>query len=266
MTKTREPGKGSKPGVSVITCTNRPHFFKKLLANYQTQIIGSKELIVILNNDRMSLKEHRLLAQKVPNVRVYKLPQSYSLGRCLNYGIQQARYSFVAKFDDDDYYGPHYLTGALRAFIRSKADVVGKLTHYLYLKASNLLVLQLPNRENTFVEWIAGGTIMARRSLFRQVPFPDRSLGEDVVFLNRCTARGLRIYASDRYDYVYIRRTNTASHTWKVTDQELLNREHLVIGQTSKYKALVRRGASTKKGPLPRVFLRRKARAKAKVR
>ncbi|MET3292239.1 UNVERIFIED_CONTAM: glycosyltransferase involved in cell wall biosynthesis [Brevibacillus sp. OAP136] len=265
MSKTSVGGQSSRSGVSVVTCTNRPQFFKRLLENYQNQILLHKELIIILNNDRMSLGQYRALVRPMKNVRVYQLPQSYSLGRCLNFGVRQARFPFVAKFDDDDYYGPHYLVRQLRALIVTKAHVVGKLSHFLYLKGRKLLVIQRPHQENRFVKWIAGGTIMARRSLFLNVPFPDRSLGEDVGFLRKCRARGLRIYASDHFDYVYIRRPSRTGHTWKVTDQELLNRKHIVIGHTTRYKAIARRRLQmrTRVRLLPQLYVWRAVRGKA---
>ncbi|MGO0059456.1 glycosyltransferase family 2 protein [Brevibacillus fluminis] len=265
MAKTSVGGQGSRVGVSVVTCTNRPQFFRRLLENYQNQMLPHKELIIILNNDRMNLRQYRALVGPMKNVSVYQLPQSFSLGRCLNFGVRQARYPFVAKFDDDDYYGPHYLVRQLRALVVTKAHVVGKLAHFLYLKGRQLLVLQLPHQGNRFVNWIAGGTIMARRSLFLQVPFPDRSLGEDVGFLRKCRARGLRIYASDHFDYVYIRRPNKNSHTWKVADRELMNRKHIVIGHTTKYKAIARRRLQPRSrvGPLPHMYVWRAARVKA---
>ncbi len=67
-------------------------------------------------------------AQRLQNVKVYRIPGRVSLGKCLNFGVSKANYSLVAKFDHDDYYAPNYLNRAIRAMKRKNADVVGKRT------------------------------------------------------------------------------------------------------------------------------------------
>ncbi|WP_052429431.1 hypothetical protein [Paenibacillus borealis] len=59
---------------------------------------------------------------------------------------------------------------------------------------------------------------MFTRGVAREVCFPDRSLGEDVAFLRACRAKGYTVYATSPYNYVYMRRKNKGSHTWKVND------------------------------------------------
>ncbi|MGO0058833.1 glycosyltransferase [Brevibacillus fluminis] len=221
--------------------TNRPQFFKNLLKNYGRQSDVKKELIIILNNDRMNLRAYQRIASKYQHVSVYKLPQRYTLGSCLNFGITKAKYAFIAKFDDDDYYGPRYLQSSLRAFARTNAHVVGKRTYFLYLKKRKLLLIRFPFQENRFVRTIAGGTIMARRSVFTFIRFPRRSLGEDVGFYARCRAKGLRIFSTDRFNYVMVRRENKKSHTWQISDRKILSGVHQKVGYTKRYKAVARR-------------------------
>lgn len=247
MTKIVRRGHNNQAGVSIITCTNRPLFFLNLLKNYRNQAIAQKELIIILNKDSMSLQKYRRIAQKFQNVAVYKLPQFYSLGRCLNFGVKKSTYPYIAKFDDDDYYSPFYLRDSLKAFARTKADVVGKRTHFMYFLRKKLLIVRFPFRENKYVRVIAGGTIMAKRRVFERVLFPDRSLGEDVGFLSRCRAKGFRIYSANRFHYVIVRRPNRMSHTWKAKDRQILSNAHRVVGYTQNYKAIARKRGSREK-------------------
>lgn len=46
------------------------------------------------------------MAKKLRNIHVYRAPQHHSLGACLNHAVKKAKYSYIAKFDDDDYYAP----------------------------------------------------------------------------------------------------------------------------------------------------------------
>lgn len=204
--------------VSIIVCTNRPEFFDNLLANYKTQQVKHKELIIILNKDSMKLKEYQLRAGSGHNISVYKLPESVSLGQCLNGAITKARYPLIAKFDDDDYYSPYYLKEQIRALNRTRSDIVGKHACLVYLEASRQLIVRSPKEQRKPVVFLQGGTLLFRKRVSSQVLFPDRSVGEDVNFLRRCKRKGFRTFATSTYNYVYVRRSDKGSHTWKAKD------------------------------------------------
>ena len=227
-------------GISIITSTNRPHFFNNILKNYKDQLHPVKELIIILNKDSMNLAKYRKITQKYKNVSVYKIPEKESLGRCLNYAVSKTKYPFISKFDDDDFYSPFYLTGQMKALYRSNADVVGKRAYLAYLEARKMLILRFPKQQNKFVRFIAGGTILFRRRVFDHVRFPHVSLGEDVSFLSRCRAKGYRIYASNPYNYVQIRRKNKKTHTWKGSDNYLLKGGHIIV-KTDQFRKIATR-------------------------
>lgn len=122
----------SQTGVSIITCTNRPEYIDNLFNNNSRQRFIKKELIVILNNDKMNLDKYRKLAKTYKHVRIYRLPEKISLGSCLNFGVKKSKCGYVAKFDDDDYYAPCYLADNILAMNRTKADIIGKRAHFMY--------------------------------------------------------------------------------------------------------------------------------------
>ncbi len=66
------------------------------------------------------------LVSKYENIKIYKLSENISLGRCLNFGVNKAKFNIIAKFDDDDYYGPKYLSDSLKAFDETDAKLIGK--------------------------------------------------------------------------------------------------------------------------------------------
>lgn len=212
----------SEPGVSIITCTNQPGFAANILNNYRIQRYKRKELIVILNKDGVSLEEWRRKTAGYPDVTVYQVPERISLGQCLNGGICRAKYPLVAKFDHDDYYSPYYLREQVRTLLRTGSPVVGKHACLVYLAASRQLIIRSPHERNKFVGFVQGGTLLFWKKLFRNVPFPDISLGEDVKFLRSCSKKGYRIYATSPYNYVYIRRKDKSTHTWRVSDRRFL--------------------------------------------
>jgi hypothetical protein len=212
----------SEPGVSIITCTNHPYFFRNILNNYRTQRYKHKELIIIINKDSINLKEWQGKAAAYPHVTVYQVPERITLGQCLNCGISRSKYPLITKFDHDDYYSPYYLREQVQALLRTGSSVVGKHACLVYLAASKKLIIRSPHEKNKFVGFIQGGTLLFRKCILKNVRFSDLSLGEDVRFLRDCSKKDHAIYATTPYNYVYIRRKNKKTHTWRVSDRRFL--------------------------------------------
>lgn len=225
-------------GVSVITCTIRPNNLENILANYNRQTYEPKELIIILNKSGMNLHKWRKTARKFKYVTVYKLHQSVSLGACLNFAISKAAHPVIAKFDDDDYYAPKYLTQAINALKNTDASIIGKDSHSTYFEENNLLAVFRPKNQNKYIEHVGGGTLVFKKSLFPDISFPVQNIGEDIGFQQKCLQNGYKIYSTDHYNYVSIRRKNKQTHTWKAEDEELL-KECEIIAYTDDYESYV---------------------------
>jgi len=227
----------SEPGVSIITCTNSSDFFPTILANFRTQRYKRKELIIILNKDSLRLQEWRRRTAADSRITIYQVPERISLGQCLNCGICRAKYPLIAKFDHDDYYSPYYLREQVKALRHTKSPVIGKHACFVHLEASSKLVIRSPHEKNKFVSFIQGGTILFRKKIVNKVRFSDKSLGEDVTFLEDCSRKSLGIYATSPYNYVYIRRKDKSTHTWRVGDERLL-KGSLPIAVTKRFRPL----------------------------
>ncbi|GMA62876.1 glycosyltransferase [Alicyclobacillus fastidiosus] len=225
-------------GISVILCTKRPQFLASIFSDYDRQLYKSKELILVLNNNQMELNRYKSFAAQHPNVSVYQLDESVSLGRCLNFAVSKAKYSVIAKFDDDDYYSPYYLDGVARCFNKNTADVLGKNTCYLYLESRNLLLLYHPNRENRYTRMVMGATLAFRRKVFYKVKFRNVSRGEDTYFFRDCAKNKLKIYTCDPFNYVCIRRSNRFSHTWTV-DEKTIMKHSTRVATTENFKPYI---------------------------
>lgn len=215
-------------GVSVITCTNRPEYRERIIQNYMHQYYGPVELIIILNNNAANLAEWQTWAESYPNVRVFQLDQSVTLGDCLNYAVEQARYSYIAKFDDDDYYAGGYLQQAVDAFKATNADIVGKCSIFVYFEGSSTLAIAHPNQEERFTSMLAGATMVIDRRVFNLVRFKALDHGEDTDFQNNCSQYGIRMYSTNRFNYTCIRRARADTHTWRVEEDEYLRFCHIV--------------------------------------
>lgn len=208
--------------VSIITCTKRRDCMENLFRNYSRQNFKNKELIVILNQDDLKVDEYWKAAKAYKHVRIYTLPGHMSLGTCLNFGVRLSKYNRIAKFDDDDYYAPDYLTESMRTMLKTGADIVGKRAHYMYLSGTNTLLLRYPARKNRHVSLVQGATLLVKRHVFDKVGFPDRNRGECVKFCSDSTAKGFKIYSGSPYNFLAIRRKNSKGHTWIVSEERLL--------------------------------------------
>jgi glycosyltransferase involved in cell wall biosynthesis len=204
--------------ITVVACTMRPSCMDNVFQNYDRQLWKDKQMIIVLNNDKMDIEVYKQRAAQYPEneVRVFQLPQKYKLGKCLNFAIRKAKNGIIAKFDDDDYYGPKFLREAGRAIKRGKASIVGKHTAYLYFTSRRTLMIFRRGREWKYRRSIKGGTLVFKRSVWKRVKFPEfKQAGSDSRWVGRCIRRGYRVYSLSKRHYVCIRRRNTRGHTQK---------------------------------------------------
>lgn len=200
-----------------------------LFNNFNRQKYKDKELIVILNNKNLKLNDYLTKAKQYGNISIYSLQDHISLGHCLNFGIGLANHNYIAKFDDDDYYSPNYLSEGMQTMLRTKADIVGKRAHYMYLQGRKVLTLRYSNMEHKEVSIVPGATLLVKRHVFNQITFPNQNQGECVKFCSACIARGFKIYSGSPYNFIAIRRKNSKDHTWIVSDKVLLARNVEVV-------------------------------------
>ncbi|PCC18675.1 glycosyltransferase family protein [Brevibacterium aurantiacum] len=207
--------------VSVVVSTNRPEHLSNVLETHAAQKLENRELIIVQHGFGSSPEMLSHAADLgIENLVLIDAPGSDSLGACLNRGIEAASGDIIAKMDDDDIYGEHYLTDQLAALRYSNADLVGKQAHYLHLRNRDIVMCRFPEREHRFTDLVMGPTLMGSRELFRRNPFADRTLGEDTDLQRRLVSDGARIYSADRFNFVQVR--DSHSHTWNVEDELLL--------------------------------------------
>ncbi|ACX64890.1 glycosyltransferase [Paenibacillus sp. Y412MC10] len=227
-------------GVSIITCTNRPNYIKNLFHNFARQSHAKKELIIVVNDSTIALSPYQQIANKHRNIQIYRMPEHVTLGACLNYAVSKTKYGIVAKFDDDDYYAPHYLSDSLKSLRRSNADIIGKRAHYMYLQGSKTLILRFPNDETRTVTMLPGATLIFKKNVFNKVRFPNQNVGEDDLFCTRSKSKGFKVYSGNKYHFTAVRRKNSSGHTWIISDQELMAK-HPKVPNVRDFKKFVQR-------------------------
>lgn len=210
-----------KPGVSIIVSTNRKNALNNILSNYIRQNYEKKELIIIINNNSIELGKWKEKTGNIMGVRVFKLNENLSLGRCLNFGISKSKYEYIAKFDDDDYYGSKYIVDSLKNFKTTDADLIGKQAIYVYFKEDNDLTLMSGYMEEKYTDFVAGSTMIFKKEIFNKVRFPDISIAEDVEFCRACLRNRIKVYSGNKYHYLYIRESSEKDHTWQMKNEDI---------------------------------------------
>lgn len=220
--------------ITVVACTNREDFVQSIINNFQKQTLVEKELILILHALDINIdpKGHKVL----------HLPEEMSLGECLNQGVKLAKFQYVAKMDDDDYYGPDYLMEAYQTLIQTSADLVGKSSFYIYFKNNQELRLYNPNFENRWIVnngpyqssfFLSGATMVFRKCIFSRVLFPDVNIGEDSGFQKLCYENGMKIYALSKDHYAYLRYPDSVHHHSDVKEPLLKRRSRFIANVPS---------------------------------
>ena len=215
------------PSVSAIVSTNRPGQVEHVLRTVAAQQGVDLQLVLLTHGFELDPALRALAGQLglVDPVFLTGDPED-SLGTCLNRAIEAADGDVVAKMDDDDLYGPHYLGDQLRALDYSGADLVGKHAHHVLLADSGALAVRFGFYEHRFTHFVMGPTLMMPRTTALDLGFADRTQGEDTDLLRRLTEAGGRVYAGDRFGFVQVRRAD--GHTWTASGAEILANARVV--------------------------------------
>jgi hypothetical protein len=210
--------------ISAIVPTNRRHEIDNILENLAQQSHTDVELVLVLHgvpHDRAELTA-RAREHGVGNLTIIEADSSLTLGACLNLGIDAADGAYIAKMDDDNVYGRNYLRDLVRAFDYTDAGIVGKWAHYVWLRSIGAVVLRYVEAEHTYERRVQGGSMLIDGGLARSLRFGDLPRAVDSDILDRAITAGVRIYSSDRFNFVSVRGTDPHAHTWTVADSTFM--------------------------------------------
>jgi hypothetical protein len=145
---------------------------------------------------------------------VFEADREAVFGEVLNEAATRASGSFLLKMDDDDWYGPDFLSDLLLAHSYSGAQVVGTVPEFVYLASIDVTVHRKQITEQ-ITSFVAGGTILVERSAFQAVGgFRPLRRSVDTQFQEALQAAGGQIYRTHGLGYI-LRRGPAANHTWQ---------------------------------------------------
>ncbi|MEU4541765.1 glycosyltransferase family protein [Nonomuraea dietziae] len=209
--------------ISVVLPTNRAAQLEHAISSVAKQIHKPLQLVMVLHGldiDPVVVADKARMAG-ISDVVVLPAAAELSLGACMNMGIAAADGELIAKMDDDNLYGEHYLSDLARAFDYSDAELVGKGAHYTYFEGTNTTMLRLPGLEHRYTWLVQGGTFLGKAEMFKSYGFADITRGEDTHLVRRLKEDRVKIYSTDRFNFVYWRSADSAMHTWQADDIKL---------------------------------------------
>ena len=104
------------------------------------------------------------------------------------------------------------------------AAMVGKETFFAFVESTNQLVVRFPNKHYRYRTHIAGPTFVWDGNQTRDIPFVQRRQGTDSAFQKQLVEMGLKIFATDPFNFLMIRHADQHQHTWRVNDEEFLSK------------------------------------------
>ena len=217
------------PTVSVLVSTLRTDDLSNLLDQLLAQTLATFDLVLGLHTIELSASHKRQIAalnRRKVKVTVQEFSEDQTLGTILSTLASQSQGDYIAKMDDDDYYGPEHLRDLLDAALDTGADVVGRAMNYVYLEPLQLTVRRFAPHGTQAVElwsdWVCGGTILAKRDVAEAAGwFGDGNTAVDRFMLSGITNNGGKIWRTFGAGYIY-RRTFTF-HTYVTNYSKYLN-------------------------------------------
>lgn len=213
--------------VSAIVPTMRPDQLANVWSFVSRQAHPGVELILVAHGFTPDPALVADLSERYPIDAIQILPAdaTLTLGTLMNRGVAAASGHFIAKMDDDNYYGEHYLTDLVNAFRYTDAQVVGKWAHYVHIgDTDGPTLLRFADAEHRYVRLVQGGTIVTPREVAAELRFEDLPRRVDTTFLDKIHARGGRVYSADRFNFVSVRSADADGHTWTISTEDIIAR------------------------------------------
>jgi hypothetical protein len=220
------------PLASVLMVTNRASMLSHAVSQIIEQTYPNVEVIVGLHGINAE-EGHRLLQNHVDllgeRIRLVSLDSSIPLGLAYGQLTGMTNGEYIAKFDDDDFYGPHHLWDAIMSLKYSGAGLFGRTPSMTWLSATDELLLRPFGIEETYNKYIIGPTmVMSKAALIEVGGWRPTPWAVDKALIDRFMSAGAGMYRAGQLGWVYVR--HNQGHTW-VRDESAF-REQAVASWT----------------------------------
>jgi len=204
--------------VYIVVPFSRPRMLSNVMENYHRQRFEKRHLVFIENGAAEGACK---AAGIVPDLC---LSCAHDVGLARQTGVEAVRErgGYVVFMDDDDYYGPDYVTEI--AEHARRGQITAKANYFVQSHHAGLRLFEW-KQENAFVDQVHGATMSFWADEAEDFMTGAR-WGEDIGWQRLMVAAGKTIYSASRHHYMCIRRSVGHKHSWPVNDRTMLNSCH----------------------------------------
>jgi glycosyltransferase involved in cell wall biosynthesis len=173
----------------IMPTANRPNYIQLATHYFLNQSYRDVELIIV-DDSKYSI-EH--LVPKHSRIKYFSTDSGMLVGDKRNFACNKSSGDIIIHWDDDDYYGPNWITKSIQAVEESNADICGLNEILFYSPIQN----KYWTYKDTTKHWLSGATMSYHKSFWESHPFRSIQIGEDhdYIWFNNAT-----IYAHDYYE------------------------------------------------------------------
>jgi len=209
-----------KPPISVVVATKRPEMVDRIVEIVEMQDYLNLELVLALHGDSFSKDYESPIAGKLPKT-VLQFPGKTIFGKVLSEATAVASGEWIAKMDDDDWYGIEHISDLYLAARYANADLVGKGSEFVFLQEKNLTIRRDLGNSEVESGTLAGGTLLIKSELVREINgWRELKRGVDIALIKDAQLAGCRMWRTHPFGYL-LRRTG-GQHTWEADDKYFL--------------------------------------------
>jgi len=208
--------------LSLALTTNRPARLDSAVVAMLAQSYPEVELCVVTHGRGFDLGPMReACAQRGVSLCHDSVDESVGIGAVRQRTFELCSGTWIAKFDDDDVYGPHYAADMVWQARSTDASVISKLTAPVLTLEDGRLYQRHRAPELAYTLGTYAGLNLLRREHVAAIGIRPVHRGEDAAYLRDAMRYGLPIFAGDPYHWVY-RRNRPTSHNWNASTEQIL--------------------------------------------
>jgi len=170
----------SEPALPLVTCimptSDRRAFVPQAVKYFLRQDYPNLELLVVDDGDDPVAD----CVPEDPRIRYVRVRGKMTIGAKRNFACEHARGELIAHWDDDDWYAPRRISEQVGALLGSDAQICGTSVLLFYDAARGRA---FEYRYKGRPSWVAGSSLVYRKSFWARRNFPEVRVGEDTRFV-----------------------------------------------------------------------------------
>jgi len=209
-----------KPPISVVVATKRPEMVDRIVEVVEMQDYPNLELVLAMHGDSFP-NDYKFREVSMLPITVLRFPEETIFGKVLSEATAVASGQWVAKMDDDDWYGNEHISDLYLAAKYANAELVGKGSEFVFLEEKNLTIRRDLGNSEVESATLAGGTLLIKSELLYEINgWRELQRGVDIALIKDAHLAGCRMWRTHPFGYL-LRRTS-GEHTWVIKDSYFL--------------------------------------------